>query len=120
MFQMYRFYLMVNGKFNIPAYVEASANLIHLCLCYYFYEVAGYTFYGVSIARGIAEFSSALIMFAYIKTACPCKKASVRFSKESLKGFKSFVLDVFSHGTTIYIECIVLNLSSIITGLLRE
>jgi len=119
-FQIMRFYLMAIGKYEVSAIIGVCIDVLHIGSCYFFIEHLGMKQIGVCIARSISEIVAALAIYVYLKWTNPCPESMFSWRRRALRGLPKFAIEIFTHGTTVYIETITFQITAVITGLLRN
>lgn len=117
-FESTRFYLLAQNIFHIPAYALLLSTTLHIFWCHLFVNVFGLGLLGVAIARTITDATSATFCLLYVKLKNPCPESWFPWTPECLQDLVPFAKDIASHGSSVYVEWIAFEITTIILGFL--
>jgi len=117
-FESTRFYLLSQNIFNIPAYAHLTSTVLHTFWCHLFVNVFGLGLLGIAIARTITDGTSATLCLLYVKLKNPCPESWFPWTPECLKDLVPFAKEIASHGSSVYVEWIAFEITTITLGYL--
>ncbi len=117
-FETTRFYLLAQNIFHIPAYAQLASTTLHIFWCHLFVNVFGLGLVGIAIARTITDATSATICLTYVKLKNPCPESWFPWTSECLQDLVGFAKEIASHGSSVYVEWIAFEITTIILGFL--
>ena len=115
-----KYYLVAQNIFNISAYILTFTSILHLFWCYLFTNVFNLELTGLAIARTITDATSAGLLLLYVKVKNPNPESWIPWNAECLKDLWSFTKELLSHGSSIYIEWITFELSTLMMAYLND
>lgn len=118
--EMTRFYLVVQNIFYAPAWILACTTTLHIFWCYIFVNVLELELVGVAIARTITDGTTATLMYLYAHIKNPSPQSWFPWTKECLVGLFEYGKEILAQGSSIYIEWIAFESTTIIIGYLGD
>jgi len=119
-YEMTRYYLIAQNIFYIPALVLIISTILHIFWCHFFVNVLGMELTGIAIARTITDGTSLFLVYLYIRIKNPCPESWFPWTSECLDGIVAFAKDISSHGSSIYIEWVAFEITTIVIGFLGD
>jgi len=120
LFEVTKFYLIAQNLFEIPACILFISTSLHIFWCHFFVNVMGLELIGMAIARTITDGTSMALLLIYVKLKNPCPESWFPWNKECLDGLVPYAKDIASHGSSVYIEWIAFEMTTIILGFLGD
>jgi len=115
-----KYYLVAQNIFNISAYILIFTSFIHLFWCHLFTNVFDMKLTGLAIARTITDATSAALLILYIKIKNPNPESWIPWQPECVKDLWNFTKELLSHGSSIYIEWITFEISTLMMAYLNN
>jgi MATE family multidrug resistance protein len=115
------FYLVSQGYFNVGAVIAGVAVPIHWAFCTYFVTYLRLELTGVALAETCTRSTMCLLIYLYTKKVNPWPEANIPWTRESaFEGFKSFSKEVIVLGSSILLELVTFEISTVLVGLLHN
>jgi len=115
-----KYYLVAQNIFNISAYILIFTSILHLYWCHLFTNVFGWELTGLAYARTLTDATSAALILLYIKIKNPNPESWIPWDPECLQNLWSFTKELLSHGSSIYIEWITFEISTLMMAKLND